>query len=400
MRRSRMIGSIAELRPLAIGLATVLLGASGCRPPQHPPPPAIAPVALGAAVLSVYFYANFSSSTWLPEELRPIDLDVAARTIADAGPRAEPKRRRAIAWLAATGLHDPRRRQALQILGAPLGALDEQLDNAAASAAPPTPPAGVHVAGDVAVSTSATVGIYVQQRVTAALVLLDHLWGPAISGCPGDVTLPVDIQKDPTTSATTATVHVSVQRDYSTVCSAMDPQAWDTCSVFFKKTYVAQKVGDGYAINVDCSVDEDPNPPAACGPYTCVLYENFEIAFKSSSTKTVTTAWYKQLLDITSSDLTSTSFNPVVGHEYDYKLFNAICSQVYGDTRPGGLAINRGYVKIQQRTSDPSWTDIELAKTVLFSGRPLLDPLLNLWAGITLQAMADELYEMACCSPP
>ena len=106
--------------------------------------------------------------------------------------------------------------------------------------------------------------------------------------------------------------------------------------------------------------------------------------------------WYNQLLTIDSHQLTGTGTE---GHVYEYSLYKAIRSQIGLHACDGGLKTNQGYIRMERRKADPAWTDLELVKTVLFSDRPWLDFWLNLWADVTLEAMGDELPEMACCTP-
>lgn len=415
VRKMLSLRCVARL-PAVAGFAALALMAVGCHSTRPVKPTPVAPTGgvppectgvtpskemRRAAMLSVYFYSSYATSDWMPAELRPIDLTEAACILAAyEGRLAESRRRRAIANLAAAGMDDPNRCTALKTLHAPIHDIQNLF---ARTAGVDIRRGGDATPNDCVVATSSGVNLYAvdvdaNQMVSAILELLTRLGGEAIPGCKGSATTDVDF--DVKTWETTATVEASVERDLSEVCPQMDPQNWDAddCSDYFTTTYIAKKIGGTYPIKVDYSVEPDPNPPAPCTKYDRELFEHFDVAFKApiASNLSIVTAWYKQLLTIDSHELTAIGSE---GHVYVYKLYKAIRSRVGLDVRPGGLATNAGTLTVQRSKADPTFTDLKLTKTVLFSGRPWLDSGLNLWAGIFLKAMGGELHEMACCKP-
>lgn len=348
-------------------------------------------------MLSVYFYSLYTSSDWLPEELRPIDLLDAARILKRGeGPYAESRRRRAIANLAAPGLDDPKRREALAILGAPIREIEELLADLVPPPAPsrnlrPSPTAGGAPPCGV-VSAIADLATIDHVIVPAILDLLEQKLGLAIPGCAGKISV-IDTDHDWVTMKSTVTVGGWVERDFSVVCEKMDPQHWDECSDFFGQTYIAQKTGAKYAIQSDYSVKADPSPPPLCTAYDREIFEHFDVAFDLPGTSGgLVLAWYKQLLSIDSEKL-----SPGTGHRYGYHLYQAIRSQVGLHQDDGGIDTNEGEVKLEWDAAE-NRTKLELTKTVRFSDRPWIDLALNLLAPVTLRAMTGELHEMACCN--
>jgi hypothetical protein len=391
---------------ILIVLAAVALPNPSCKATQlsEPPPSTVlreVPTNADlrrAAMLSVYFFAIYSSSDWLPEDLRPIELLDAARTLqGDETPYAESRRRRAIANLAAGGLDDPNRREALKILGAPIEDIEELLADLVArkrqraNADPPlaTDEAACQSGGIAAIVDLATID---QVFVPAVLDLLAQKQGPAIPGCNGKFSV-LSSDYDWWTRKSTVRVGGWVERDFSVVCEKMDPQHWDECSDFFNPTYIALKVGTKYTIESDYSVKPDPNPPPLCTKYARELYEHFDVAFEMpASSGSLKMAWYNQLLSIDSNPLSAGT-----EHSYGYHLYDAIRSQVGIHEDDGGLDTNEGAVTLKWNATEKR-TELELSKTVRFSDRPGIDLSLNAMASVTLRAMSGELHEMACCT--
>lgn len=349
-----------------------------------------------AAILSVYFHSHYSSSDWLPAEVRPMDLTEAARVLKSASGRlAESRRRRAIAHLVVAGLEDPDRCEAVRILGAPIGPLVETLRGLAVADGAATALLATPVAANPCQSGPTALAVPTQQALAEVFARLEQLLGPAIPDCAYEFH-PAKTAFDLQTGITTAEVDTAVKRDAGAVCQVMDPQNWDadSCSDFFTAVYVAKKTGKDYVVGKDFSVAEDSNPPPPCTTYHRELFEHFDVYFEYPIPPGgLVLAWYKNLLGIDSKALAAGA------HRYEYKLFRSLGSSVYFDVRPGGLGYDDGTITLGPRAADPSWTELHLTKIVQFTGRPLLDWALNLWASISLEAMAEELPEMACCQP-
>jgi len=382
-----------------VSLATVgfLAGCSGARPEASPPSDlrraATDADLRRAAMFSVYFYSLYSSSEWVPEGLRPIDLLEAARLLKrDEAPFAASRRHRAIANLAAAGLDDPRRREALTILEAPIEEIEALLADLLPKARAHRPATAADPACQMGgITDLVDLATIDQVIVPAVLSFLTSRLGPAIPDCIGKFAV-LSTDYSLLTRRSSVVVGGWVERDYAVVCEQMDPQHWDECSDYFTETHIALKSGSDYPVEPDFSVKADPNPPARCASYDRELYERFDIAFDMGD-GTLNMAWYKQLLTIESETPSSGA-----GHVYEYELYDgkAIRSVVGIDERNGGLDTNQGQVTLTWNASE-NRTEIELSKTVRFSDRPLIDIALNPLATVTLRAMAGELHEMVCC---
>lgn len=392
----RTVGrSIAVLALLALGCQDARDAAptaSGSRASAAATAPAAAQRA--AAIFSVYFHAAFAGET-VPPDRQPLDLREAARILHAADdPMATSRRRRAIAQLTAAGLDDAARCEAVRILlGGSLAPVLEILDAlapAAAGGANDRPRA----APDACPLVHAPIALPPAQRIAEIAARLARFLPPA----PCDAEYhPAVITYATKSQLTTATVTTAVRRDLSAVCVALDPQHWDEnqCSAFFPQTYIAQKTGDDYVSGPDYTVAAEPNPPPPCTAYADVLFEHFAVDF-SLPPWPPQVAWFKNLLDIESQVLAVDAANPTGGHRYTYALRRSLGSEVYWSAIPGGLDRDEGTITIRRRQADPTWTEIDVTKTLRFHGRPI-DAFLNTSAGAYLKSMADELPEMACC---
>ena len=386
-----------------VGLLVSL--ALGCRSEQRQGPGATgAPRTLAAAsqpskasiraaLLSVYFHAQSDRAAAAPVEMQPIDLAAAAEVLrAATDPMAEARRRRAIVRLTVAGLDDADRCRAVQTLyGQPIGSLVDILNSLPlpaghlADAAPTPPPVGY--------ACPLSIGPLIPQNLamTTLAAQLTASLGPAIKDCTYTYK-PAVVTYDSATSTTTVVADAVVERDLAGVRKAMDPQQWDACNVFFEHTYIAKKNGSGFDVDPNYDVPADPNPPAAGSAYEGVLFEDFVV-----SANTIVTAWYKNLLTVSSQPLPIDSSNPTGGHVFTYELLQSLASYIYPSKIAGGLDIDDGKIAMHPSASGTS-TALHATKSLRFSGR-WNDEFLNQSAGVYLKAMGEGLPEMACCQP-
>jgi hypothetical protein len=340
-----------------------------------------------AALLSVYFHAQDVRAESLPVEIQPIGLEYAAEVLrAAADPLAESRRRRAIVRLAVAGMDDVERCRAVETLyGQPIGSLVDILLSLPGSAGRP---AREPLTTPTSVGSMCPVGLGPLVPSNAAMVAvaakLAASLGPAIKDC-DYVYHPATANFDASSSTTTVVADTAVPRSFAAVRKVMDPQQWDQCNVFFEETYIAEKSSDGFDMDSDYNVPPDLNPPLIGTPYEAVLFEHFVVAIDPYSAKNVVTAWYKNLLNVSSQELPVDGTNPTGGHVYKYDLLQSLASYIYSSTIRGGLDIDDGEI-VMHPDADANWTKLHATKALRFSGR-WNDEALNQSAGWYLEAM-------------
>jgi len=310
-----------------------------------------------AAILSVHYHAYAEiHGTALPPALLPLeDAAGVLRAAAGQGGRAESRRRRAIARLAAADVEQ--HEEVLEILGAPVVAIR----NAFAQ----------HPGFDEA------------HREMLVNDLLNDLGGPAVPGCEWKHLLPVVVPH--VWGGATATVTVSVRQPLDRLARVMDPQNWMRCSDFFRNSYVARKEGDAYPVNTNYDAEPVSVPPPAGTRWSEMLFEHFELDWGAG------VSWFRNLLWIDARpDL----------HRVDYRLREAIRSRVGyledGRGIAGGIQTDEGHTVV--REGDGGWASLEAVKTISFSPRPNVSAsVVDAWATVLLWAMGGEIADAVCC---
>ena len=308
-----------------------------------------------AAILSVYYRAESPHPAPPPGMPSLEDSAVVIRNDAVHGGHAESRRRHAIARLAAADVdaHEA----VLTALGAPVDAIRNALANQP--------------------------GLDESHRQQVVNNLLNGA-GPAVAGCEVK-DQHTDVELDPTTNITTATVTLSVNRPMADLALVMDPQGWVKCSDYFKNSYVARKDGNDYRWDKDYNGYPLPNPPRRGAPWRGVLFEHFELPPELGA------SWFRNFLVIDAS--------PKAGC-VKYRLYRSIRSRVGCEPATGidgGITHDAGYT--QAKREPDGWTSLKAVKEIRFSDRdayPGLD--LNFWARVLLNAMGDEAADGVCCT--
>ena len=178
-----------------------------------------------AAMVSLYYHAHRKSREYpesppdelLPMAFRPAKLADAAIALQEADDEhAESRRLRAITQLTKSPLFNEQSgREALEILGAPVKALQERTEAESELA-------DIHNVVWEVMEASRTPNLHETRNPT------------------------LQVGFDPRTLVTDITVSVQVKRDFGEVVKTLDPRTWARCSDYFEATYLAETV-DGLA---------------------------------------------------------------------------------------------------------------------------------------------------------
>lgn len=325
------------------------------------------------ALRSLYFHARFGDNAAWPAAYRPMPVEAAAQTLAAArGPRAESRRRRAIARLVGSpsaSLADPGHSftVAIGILGAPADRLAADPGINAARRAP---------RGRAALRS-------------CAIACLDEMQGPSMTEC--ERTAPeTTISFDRHSQLIVARSHLRARRPLDELSRVIDPQNWDRVAPqYFRGACIAAGLGPTWAPDADSNVPCDPEPPAPGTSWERVFFEHYALDIAD----TFNLVTFKNLLEIrTHAAATS--------HLVRYQLREVLYGKVgLLEQKGGGLNMDDGDTTLIDL--DNGWVEISATKNFRLDGwtGPLgvdLDFLLNWWTSITIGETLDSVYEAVC----
>jgi hypothetical protein len=368
---ARQGGSLRALVPLrselhgGILVSTLsLIVLAGCSvttsEPPTPQPVEFSNAARIQAMLTIHAY-YFWPDKRFPPGVRPLPLESAAGYLAaevrfGKSRAAWSRRRRAIAELAAVGLHRDDFRAAIRELGVDPHLLE-------------------------AVLTSRTIAGLTPSQIATIVADL-----PAVAGEPVDcasqwkeLKVVVSAASDPSASYT---VDINIPLPVKTVAPALDAQNWDQCSKFYcppERTYLAHLDANG-------TVVMDPPKPAASEYPNVTLFELFTCPLQDCGYTT-----FRNLLDVDSH---------LIDSPLHYQVTYGLDTYLSGSTVTGlgstdlDLYYDNGHVYADPAPGNGSVVHAD--KTLLF-GNPIVLGSFNAGLQVMQQELASELAEMACC---
>jgi hypothetical protein len=163
---------------------------------------------------------------------------------------------------------------------------------------------------------------------------------------------------------------------------ALDPQHWDLCSRFIRAAWVA-RAGDGdLRLGADGLPAPEPAPPRPGTPWRALLFEHLAVDLGVR---------WSEFLHVLAVE---TEVAPD-RYRFTYALHRSLRSRALWDARDGGLDVDQGHAVATPGRD--GWIDVEATKALRFTSRPLLTPVLDAWAVVTLARMPAELAETLCC---
>lgn len=330
------------------------------------------------AMLTVHAWSRWPDGGF-PNDVMPLPLGRAMRILAcDTDRLAPSRRRRALAKLAAFGLRRPRVRAAIEQLGADPAAIERALatDGIESFGRGTTGTGSATTRAETARADPALVQGYVADLFRTSLRVLGCDWS--------------ELYARPSDDGLTASAHVGIMvaRSVDELAVALDPQRWDECSKFWKppeRAYFAVEGDDGKAKKSREGIVQATTLPFGHPFPSSLLYEHF------SCDSSICRVDFEMILRTKAQ-----RGERPCGDEYfmDYSKDETVSGMVVDVETT--VDVDDGWVSACRGSASEKAT-VEGFKRVKFG-----DPVINGFGVFAIQhaELAEELAELACCSPP
>lgn len=350
-------------RPNAwVGALMLIVGSMGCAVRTHPPAEALPGRLTNAGRLEAMFSIHahyFWPNGRFPAGVRPIPLRDATKYLAADESRAGwSRRRRAIAELAAVGLHRKKFRDAIRDFGVDPGRIESELD---------------------VLAHKTRLTVFQRETIVADL--------ESVAGKPIDCASQwneLKVSVSPPSSPTASyLVEIHVPAPADTLAGSLDAQTWDNCSKFFcppEQTFLAHLDSNGNVVT-------EPAVPAGSAYKGKSLYEQFTCPLKECG--------YTQFRNILNVD------SYFKGPPHHYQLTYTLQKYLSGSSSGGfgqqdlELFIDNGQLWAEPEQSGPG-SVVHGDKTVWFRN-PVVLGIYNGGLQLMQKELAGELAETACC---